>query len=130
MTTHPAFDAVVVGGGILGSATAYHLVGARTLHPASGRRRLPGPRGLARILLAMSHGTPFRTIALVLVTVLLVVTATPAKAEALEPLVIVALASLALAGLVIIGYLIIANVEGRRLADEGELIWVAHVPQS
>jgi len=33
MTTHPVFDAVVVGGGLLGSATAYHLVsaGARTL---------------------------------------------------------------------------------------------------
>jgi len=33
MTTRSAFDAVVVGGGLLGSATAYHLVGAgaRTL---------------------------------------------------------------------------------------------------
>ncbi|HEX9821477.1 MAG TPA: FAD-dependent oxidoreductase [Methylomirabilota bacterium] len=33
MTRHPAFDAVVVGGGLLGTATAYHLVraGARTL---------------------------------------------------------------------------------------------------
>jgi D-amino-acid dehydrogenase len=33
MITHPAFDAIVVGGGILGTATAYHLVraGARTL---------------------------------------------------------------------------------------------------
>jgi D-amino-acid dehydrogenase len=33
MTARPVFDAVVVGGGLLGSATAYHLVcaGARTL---------------------------------------------------------------------------------------------------
>ena len=33
MTAHSVFDAVVVGGGLLGAATAYHLVcaGARTL---------------------------------------------------------------------------------------------------
>ena len=33
MTTRAAFDAAVIGGGLLGTATAYHLVGAgaRTL---------------------------------------------------------------------------------------------------
>jgi hypothetical protein len=91
---------------------------------------MPGIRGPARILLDMSHATPFRMIALVLVTVLLVVAATPAKAEAIEPLVIVAIASLVVAGLLIIGYLIIANVEGERRADEGRVIWVAQTPES
>ena len=78
----------------------------------------------------MSHSAHFRMIALVLVTVLLVVAATPAKAEALEPLTIVAIASLVVAGILLIAYLIIANVEGERRADEGRVIWVAQTPES
>ena len=64
-------------------------------------------------------------VALVLATVLLLIAATPAKAEALEPLVIVAVVGLVLAGIVLIAYLVIANVEGERRADEGRVIWVA-----
>jgi hypothetical protein len=84
----------------------------------------------ARILLAMSHSTHFRMLALVLVTVMLLIAATPAKAEALEPLVIVAVVGLVLAGIVLIAYLVIANVEGERRADEGRVIWVAQTPES
>lgn len=93
-------------------------------------------RGRARILLAMSHSTPYRFIALVLATVLLVVAATPAKAEALEPLTMVAIAGLAVAGIVLIAYLIIANIEGKKFAEAGEgqavqIIWVvARTPES
>ena len=90
--------------------------------PDRGRRAL--------ILLAMSHSTHFRMVALVLATVLLLIAATPAKAEAMEPLVIVAVVGLVLAGIVLIAYLVIANVEGERRADEGRVIWVAHTPES
>jgi hypothetical protein len=78
----------------------------------------------------MSHSAPFRTLALVLVTVLLVVTATPARAEALEPLAIVAIATLVVAGIVLIAYLIVANVEGERRAEHEQIIWVAQTPES
>jgi general stress protein CsbA len=78
----------------------------------------------------MSHSTYFRTVALVLTVVLLVVAATPAKAEALEPLAIIAIASLVVAGIVLVAYLIIANTEGERRADEGRVIWVAQSPES
>jgi hypothetical protein len=87
-------------------------------------------RGRARILLAMDHSTPVRMIALVLVMVMLVLAATPARAEALEPLTIVAIASLVVAGLLVIGYLIIANVEGDRRAQEGRVIWVVQALES
>ena len=78
----------------------------------------------------MSHSTHFRMLALVLATVILLIAATPAKAEALEPLVIVAVVGLVLAGIVLIAYLVIANVEGERRADEGRVIWVAQTPES
>ena len=78
----------------------------------------------------MSHSTYFRTVALVLTVVLRVVAATPAKAEALEPLAIIAIASVVVAGIVLVAYLIIANMEGERRADEGRVIWVAQSPES
>lgn len=73
----------------------------------------------------MVHMAPFRLIALLLVVVLMVVTGTPARAEAIDALTIVAIAGLALAGIVLIAYLIIANVEGDRSAGEGRMVWVA-----
>jgi len=78
----------------------------------------------------MSHSSHFRMLALVLATVMLLIAATPAKAEALEPLVIIAVVGLVLAGIVLIAYLVIANVEGERRADEGRVIWVAQTPES
>lgn len=78
----------------------------------------------------MSHSAHFRTLALMLAVVLLLVAATPAKAEALEPLTIVALATLVAAGILLIAYLVVANVEGERRADEGRVIWIAQTPES
>jgi hypothetical protein len=77
------------------------------------------------MIVRMIHTVPFRAIALLLVTVLLIVGATPGKAEAIDALVIVAIAGLALAGIILIAYLIVANVEGGKSADQGQVIWVA-----
>ena len=73
----------------------------------------------------MNYSAPFRLIAVVLVSVLLVVVAMPARAEAIDALTIVAIVGLALAGVVLIAYLVIANVEGDKVADAGRVIWVA-----
>jgi hypothetical protein len=73
----------------------------------------------------MNYSAPFRLIAVVLVLMLLVVVATPARAEAIDALTIVAIAGLVVAGIVLIAYLVIANVEGDKTADAGRVIWVA-----
>ena len=78
------------------------------------------------MMLRMAHTTPFRLVALLLTAVLLVVAGTPARAEAIDALTIVAIAGLAAAALVLIAYLVIANVEGDKSAgDEGRVVWVA-----
>ena len=73
----------------------------------------------------MIHTTPFRLVALVLVGILLVVAGTPARAEAIEALTIVAIVGLAVAAIVLIAYLVVANVEGDKRAGEGRVVWVA-----
>ncbi len=73
----------------------------------------------------MAHTTPFRLVALLLAAVLLVVAGTPAKAEAMDVLTIVAIAGLAVAGLILIAFLVIANVEGGKVSGEGRVVWVA-----
>ena len=78
------------------------------------------------MMLGMAHTTPFRLVALLLAAVLLVVAGTPARAEAVDALTIVAIAGLAAAGLILIAYLVIANVEGdKQASDEGRVVWVA-----
>jgi hypothetical protein len=67
----------------------------------------------------------FRLLALTLVAVLALTLAVPARAEALEPLTIVAIASLAVIGVIVIVYLIVANVEGSRRGAESEPRYVA-----
>jgi hypothetical protein len=84
-----------------------------------------GIRGGAPIIGRMIHTAPFRFVALLLATVLVIVAATPARAEAIDALTIVAIAGLAVAGIILIAYLVIANVEGSKSADGGRLIWVA-----
>jgi hypothetical protein len=73
----------------------------------------------------MIHTAPFRLVALLLATVLMVIAATPAKAEAVEALTIVAIVGLAIAAIVIIAYLVVANVEGSSSSDGGRVLWVA-----
>jgi hypothetical protein len=72
----------------------------------------------------MIHTTPFRLVALLVATVLMVVAATPAPAEAIEPLAIVAIVGLALAGIILVAYLVVANVEGKS-AGIGPVVWLA-----
>ena len=73
----------------------------------------------------MIHTTPFRLVALLVATVLTVVAATPAPAEALDALTIVAIAGLVVAGIVLVAYLVVANVEGSKRSDIGRLVWLA-----
>lgn len=61
---------------------------------------------------------PFRVIAAALAVVLLVTFATPAKAEAIEPLTILAIAGAALIVVVLIVYLVVANVEGDKMRSQ------------
>jgi hypothetical protein len=77
------------------------------------------------MIAGMVHTVPFRVIALLLAAVLMVVVGAPAKAEAMDALTIIAIAGLAVAGIVLIAYLIIANVEGDKVANEGRVVWVA-----
>jgi hypothetical protein len=73
----------------------------------------------------MIHTTPFRLVALLVATVLTVVAATPAPAEALDALTIVAIAGLVVAGIVLVAYLVVANVEGGTSAVPGRTLWMA-----
>jgi len=73
----------------------------------------------------MIHSMHFRLVALVLIAVLVVVAGTPAQAEAIDALTIVAIVGLAAAGIILIAYLIIANVEGGSQAGDGRMVWVA-----
>jgi len=80
----------------------------------------------------MSHSVGFRTIALVLVAVLMVIVATPARSEAMEPTTILAIASLATGGLVLIAYLIVANMHDSdkgaqtgAVARTGRVVWMS-----
>ena len=59
---------------------------------------------------------PYRVLALALAVVLLVTFATPAKAEAMEVTTILAIAGAALLVVVLIVYLVVANVEGPKMA--------------
>ena len=59
---------------------------------------------------------PFRVFAAALAVVLLMTFATPAKAEALEPMTIIAIAGAAVLVIVIIVYLVVANMEGPKMS--------------
>jgi hypothetical protein len=65
----------------------------------------------------MAHCTSFRLVALILVTVLLAMAATPAKVEAMDALTALSLATLAAGALLVVGYLIVANSEGNKSAE-------------
>jgi hypothetical protein len=73
--------------------------------------------GSVRIILAMINTAPFRLIAIVLIVALVVMVATPEKADALEPMTIIAIAGAAAIIIVLILYLVIANKEGSRASQ-------------
>ena len=57
---------------------------------------------------------------IVLVTLMLVTFAAPAKAEAIEPTLVITLASLAVVAVIIIVYLVVANKRGPKMQSESE----------
>ena len=62
----------------------------------------------------MIYTAPFRLIAIVLIVVLVVMVATPEKADAMDPFVIMAIIGGAAIVVVLIAFLVIANTEGKR----------------
>src|SRR5947209_2541256 len=72
-----------------------------------------GAQAVHRILSRMKTPSLFRMVALVLVTILVITFATPAKADA-DVMTTITLVSLIIAGVAIIAYLIIANTTGNR----------------
>lgn len=66
-----------------------------------------------------SSRSAFRLVALVLVVAVALTVAAPAKADAIDPLTIVAIASAGVVVLILVVYLIVANVgDSRRAADD------------
>ena len=65
----------------------------------------------------MMNTAPFRLIAIVLIVALVVMVATPEKADAMDPMIIIAIAGAAAAVIVLIAFLIIANKEGNRASQ-------------
>jgi hypothetical protein len=61
---------------------------------------------------------PFRALAVTLAVVLLITFAAPAKAEAIEPMTALAIAGAAIVVIVLVVYLVIANVEEGRTAEQ------------
>ena len=56
----------------------------------------------------------------VLVTILILTFAAPAKAEAIDPTLAISLASLAVVAVIIIVYLVVANTRGPKMQSENE----------
>ena len=75
----------------------------------------------------MIYTAPFRLIAIVLIVVLVVMVATPEKADAMDPFVIMAIVGAAAIVIVLIAFLVIANTEGKR-ADNGPIYIACNGP--
>ena len=68
---------------------------------------------------------PYRLLALVLAVVLVATLATPAKAEAFDPMIALAVAGAAVIVLVLVVYLVVANVSGGTRAEQRHEVWLA-----
>ncbi|HET7340273.1 MAG TPA: hypothetical protein VFL90_02335 [Methylomirabilota bacterium] len=68
---------------------------------------------------------PFRLLALMLAVVLVVTFAAPAKAEAFDVLTGLAIAGVVVIVIVIVAYLVIANAEGNKRAEQRQEVWLA-----
>ena len=73
------------------------------------------------------RGSAFRLVAVVLVVALALTVATPAKADAIEPMTILAIASAGVVILILVVYLIVANVSDNRRAADDKPVYVACV---
>src|SRR5688500_9408241 len=67
-------------------------------------------------MVRMLHAPPFRLAAVMLAVVLLLTFTAPAKAEAIDVTTALAIAGAALLVIILITYLVIANVEGKRVS--------------
>src|SRR3989442_4363118 len=83
-----------------------------------------GAQAVHRILSRMKTPSLVRMVALVLVTILVITFATPAKAEA-DVMTTITLVSLIIAGVAIIAYLIIANTTGNRGMSSSRILRIA-----
>lgn len=72
-------------------------------------------------------GSAFRLIAVVLVMALALTVAMPAKADAIDPLTIVAIASAGVVILILVVYLIVANASDSRRAADDKPVYLACV---
>src|SRR5262249_2792123 len=69
----------------------------------------------------------FRLLAVILAVVLTITLVVPARAEAIEPLAIVGLATLAVVVVILVVYLIVANRSDSRQSQDGERRYLACV---
>jgi hypothetical protein len=71
------------------------------------------------------HSPWFRLTSAALLAALLVILATPARAEALEPFIIIGIATVAVALFIVVVYLIVASASGPRGAAATDVRWMA-----
>ena len=74
-----------------------------------------------------NYASSIRLLALMLVVVLGLSLAAPARAEALEPLTILAIVGAGVVVVIIVVFLIVANTKGSRLANEAQPLMVVCV---
>ena len=76
-----------------------------------------------------THGSALRLIAVVLAIVLMVTFAAPARAEAVDPFTIMAIAGAVVVVVILIAYLIIASTKGKRMeeAEQRQPVMIACV---
>jgi hypothetical protein len=67
-----------------------------------------------------THGSAIRLIAVVLAVVLMVTFAAPARAEAVDPFTIMAIAGAAVVVVILVVYLIVASTKGKRMDESLE----------
>jgi hypothetical protein len=83
---------------------------------------LDGTLGESRPLLVRWDMNIHRTLAIVVMLAVLITAVTPARAEAIEPLTVSLIVGAAVVVLIIVGFLIVANIEGKKKfgADAGD----------
>lgn len=64
-----------------------------------------------------THGSTMRVLAVMLTVVLMMTLAAPARAEAIDPLTIIAIAGAAVCVVILIAYLIVASSRGPKMPD-------------
>ena len=71
------------------------------------------------MLTMTTFGSAMRLLAVVLVVVLLATVIAPARAEALDPMTIIAIAGAAVCVIILIAFLVVANTRGPKMDESG-----------